>query len=62
MSGNKKPYIEDPRDFNGNYVGAGDFEKPVTNEYDIRAFLKYKRKTGRDWKDLTASERNNFKF
>jgi hypothetical protein len=62
MRGNKEPYIEDPEDFNGDYVGAGEFEKIIVNEYDLRAFGKYMEETGRTWNELSAEEKNSFKL
>lgn len=62
MSGNKKPYIEDPEEFNGDYVGAGKFGEMIINQYDIRAFAKYKHETGRAWDDLSEEEKHSFKL
>lgn len=60
MSGNKKPFISDPEVFDGSYVGAGNFETVVDNKYNIRDFLKYKQETGREWNELSDSEKRRF--
>lgn len=60
MNGNKKPIITDPEIAEGSYVGAGNFETVVENKYDIRAFVKYKQETGREWSELSASEKQKF--
>ncbi len=56
----QKPFIADPDEFDGTYVGAGSFETTVENNYDIRAFLKYKQATGTEWKDLSDSDKSKF--
>ena len=62
MSGNKNPFVSDPETFEGAYVGAGNFETVVDNKYDIRAFVKYKQETGREWNDLSDSEKRKFRL
>lgn len=61
MSGNKPMFIDDPEEgFDGTYVGAGDYTKIIECNYDIRAFAKYKRETGRNWADLSPEEQQKF--
>ena len=62
MSGNKNPFISDPEAIAGSYVGAGNFETVVKNQYDIRAFVKYMRETGREWNDLSDIEKSKFRL
>lgn len=62
MSGNKKPIISDPDAFEGSYVGAGNFETVIENKYNIRAFVKYKQETGKEWSELSESEKRKFRL
>lgn len=62
MSEIKPPFTSDPEVFDGSYVGTGNFETVVENKYDIRAFLKYKQETGKEWNELTDNEKRKFRL
>lgn len=60
MSGKNDPIIEDPEDFDGNYVGVGNFEEIIISKHDIRKLHKFLKETGRKWEDLTQDEQDSF--
>ena len=64
MNGNDKPVLSDPdiQDWDGNFVGVGDYTKPTICPYNIRAFSVFQQQTGRSWDSLSAVERKLFEF
>ncbi len=53
--------FEDPVEaFEGDYITAPDVSITVETKYNIRAFSRFLRETGREWETLTDEEKMEF--